>query len=66
MRPEPHSSLSHDLEAMTKPGEMWVACKSFPSRETLTKSIGKGVEDIEEFHRSQNALNLHTQSDLKI
>lgn len=56
---EPHNSLSYDLKAMAKPGEVQVACKSVPSGETLTKGIGKIVENIEEFHRSRNVSNLH-------
>lgn len=60
MELEPHSSLSCDLKATANPSEGQVTCKSFPSGETLTKGIGKRVENIDEVHRSQNVLNLHT------
>lgn len=60
MELEPHSSLSCDLKATANPSEGQVTCKSVPSGETLTKGIGKSVDNIDEVHRSQNVLNLHT------
>lgn len=60
MELESHSSLSCDLKATANPSEVQVTYKSFPSGETLTKGIGKSVENIDEVHRSQNVLSLYT------